>query len=164
MISSTRCLQHDETAAHRLIDELRSSGHLGATNLLFLEVRCLAAGGYWDAILALPELDALIAMPRPRRVTDALIGAVYRSCLLRNSKMDVMLRTPSTTSAADILPRFRNLYRSRAGLTGYEVDVSFTLAALASTPSRLVAAEAVLEQYPPGSSQREYLSMLAASW
>ena len=154
-------LAHDETAAHGLIDELRSSGHLGAANLLFLEVRCLAAGGYWDAILALPELDALIAMPRPRRVTEALIGAVYRSRLLEfedgRHAADAIGYFRS-----DILPRFRNLYRSRAGLTGYEVNVSFMLAALASTPSRLVAAESVLEQYPPGSSHREYLTMLAA--
>ncbi len=154
-------LMRDETAARGLIDELRSSGHLGAANLLFLEVRCLAVGGYGDAILALPELDALIAMPRPRRVTEALIGAVYRSCL---QEFEVGRDAADAIGyfRSDILPRFRDLYRSRAGLSGYEVDVSFLLAALASAPARLVAAEAVLERYPPGSSHREYLTMLAA--
>ena len=154
-------LMRDETAARGLIDELRSSGHLGAANLLFLEVRCLAVGGYGDAILALPELDALIAMPRPRRVTEALIGAVYRSCL---QQFEVGRHASDAIGyfRSDILPRFRDLYRSRAGLAGYEVDVSFLLADLASAPDRLVAAEAVLERYPPGSSHREYLTILAA--
>ena len=154
-------LARDETAARDLIDELRWSGHLGATNLLFLEVRRLAVGGYWDAILVLPELDALIAMPRPRRVTEALIVAVYRSCL---QKFEVGRHASDAIARfrSDILPRFRDLYRSRAGLACYEVDVSFLLAALASAPARLVAAEAVLERYPSGSSHREYLTVLAA--
>ena len=154
-------LARDETAARDLIDELRWSGHLCATNLLFLEVRRLAVGGYWDAILVLPELDALIAMPRPRRVTEALIVAVYRSCL---QKFEVGRHASDAIDRfrSDILPRFRDLYRSRAGLACYEVDVSFLLAALASAPARLVAAEAVLERYPSGSSHREYLTVLAA--
>lgn len=68
-------------AAADCIEELRSSGHLSAANLLFLEVRRLAAGGHWDAILALPELEALLAMVRPRRVTEVLVRAVYAARL-----------------------------------------------------------------------------------
>lgn len=153
-------LARDETAARDLIDELRSSGHLGATNIVFLEVRRLAAGGHADAILALPELDALLAMPRPRRVTEALIGAVYGS---RLQEFEEGQRAAAALDRfrLEILPRFRDLYRSSASLSGYEVDVSFMLAALASVPARRDAAEAIPAGYPSGSSQRAYLSALA---
>lgn len=154
-------LARDVTAARDLIDELRSSGHLGATNILFLEVRRLAAGGHSDAILALPELDALLAMPRPRRVTEALINAVYGSRLKEFEEgrraSDALDRFRSET-----LPRFGDLYRSRASLSGYEVDVSFVLAAVAPAPARRDAAEAILDGYPAGAAGREYLMSIAA--
>ncbi len=154
-------LARDITAARDLIDELRSSGHLGATNVLFLEVRRLAVGGHGDAILALPELDALLAMPRPRRVTEALINAVYGSRLKEFEEgrraSDALDRFRSET-----LPRFGDLYRSRASLSGYEVDVSFVLAAAAPEPARPDAAEAILNSYPAGAAGREYLMSIAA--
>ena len=53
-------LAEDGSAAADYIEELRSSGHLSASNLLFLEVRRLAACHNWHAIVALPELDALL--------------------------------------------------------------------------------------------------------
>ena len=153
-------LANDVAAARDLIDELRSSGHLGATNVLFLEVRRLAAGGHSDAILALPELDALLAMPRPRRVTEALIGAVYDS---RLKEFEEGSRGAEALEhfQAEILPRFGDLYRSRASLSGYEVDVSFLLTAVASKPVRRDAAESIIAAYPPGSPRHPYLTALA---
>ena len=74
-------LAADGVTAEECIEELRAAGKLSASNLLFLEVRRLAACGKWDAVLALPELDTLLAIARPRRVTEALIRAVYGSRL-----------------------------------------------------------------------------------
>jgi hypothetical protein len=70
-------ITNQERTAADCIEELRSAGQLSAENLLFLEVRRLAAGQHWDRILALPELETLLNLARPRRVTDALIRALY---------------------------------------------------------------------------------------
>src|SRR5262249_53323646 len=76
-------LTRDGKVASECIAELQTTGRLGATNVLFLEVRRLAALGQDAAVLAMPEFDSLLAMPRPRRVTEALIRAVY-ACRLRD--------------------------------------------------------------------------------
>lgn len=153
-------LAGEGSAAADCIEELRSSGHLSATNLLFLEVRRLAAGGHWDAILALPELEALLAMVRPRRVTEALVRAVYFSRLQEfeegNRASDAIERFRS-----EIFTRFRDLYRTKGSISGYEVDASFLLAAAVATPSRPELAAPTLAAYPPESVQHEYLAALA---
>lgn len=147
------------SAASDLIDELRSAGHLGATNLLFLDVRRLAASGYQDAILALPEINSLLAMARPRRVTEALIGAVYSS---RLKEFEAGQRASEAVERfrSEILPRFGDLYRSRATIAGYEADASFLMAAVVSTPARSDVAEAILANYSADSPQRAYLAAL----
>lgn len=150
----------DAHAAGNLIDELRSSGYLSATNLLFLEVRRLAASTHWDAVLSLPELDSLLAMSRPRRVTEALINAVYESRLREfeegNRASEAVQRFRS-----EIFPRYQTLYRSRATLSGFKVDASFLFAAGASTPARPEVAGEILANYPPDSRERAYLTAVA---
>lgn len=74
-------LTGSDDEARALLGQLRSEGHLSATNILFLEVRRLAASRHWDAIMAMPELDALVSMPRPKRVTEAVLQAVYETRL-----------------------------------------------------------------------------------
>ncbi len=148
------------TAAADCIGELRSSGHLSATNLLFLEVRRLAAGGHWDAILALPELDALLAMVRPRRVTEALVRAVYLS-RLQEFEEDRRASAAVERFRSELFNRFRDLYGTRANISGYEVDASFLMAAAVSTPSHPEIAQPTLSAYPPDSADRQYLSALA---
>jgi hypothetical protein len=150
----------DPAAAGALIEELRFAGHLSATNLLFLEVRRLAAGRRWDAILEHADLEALLAMPRPSRVTEAIIRAVYASELQQFEEGQHASEAIEHFSSA-ILPRFRELYRSRAAITGYEVDASFLMAAVSAIPSRRAAVDAILETYPPASPQHAYLSALA---
>jgi len=59
------------------IDELRSGGYLSATNILFLEVRALAAKRDWDAIVKHRDLGSLLAIQRPLRVTEAVVKAAY---------------------------------------------------------------------------------------
>jgi hypothetical protein len=70
-------LANQGRAATECIEELRAAGQLSAANFLFLEVRRLAAGQHWGAILALPELQLLLTVVKPRRVTEALIRAVF---------------------------------------------------------------------------------------
>jgi len=151
----------DGEAAAGCIRELRTAGQLGATNLLFLEVRRLAALGQWNAILALPELAGLLAMPRPRRVTEALIRAVY-AVQLREFEDGERASEALARFRTEVFVQYRELFRSYAGLSGYEVDASFLLVSAASEPPRQELAQAILRRYPDGTAGRSYLAALAA--
>lgn len=152
-------LTGDRQGAIDCIAELRSAGHLDATNLLFLEVRRLAAFAQWEAILALPELGSLLAMPRPRRVTEALIRAAY-AVQLQEFEDGMRAAEAVDRFRSEVFPKFRDLYKSRAGLSGYAVDASFLLAAAISTAPRQDIAEAILASYPDDSPRRGYLLAL----
>jgi hypothetical protein len=151
---------NDVQATAECLEELRTSSQLGATNLLFLEVRRLAALGQWNAILVLPELGSLLAMSRPRRVTEALIRAVY-AMQLQEFERGLRGREALDRFQSEVLSRFRDLFRTHAGLSGYEVDASFLLASAASDPPRRDVVEAVLARNPEGSAGHLYLAALA---
>ena len=151
-------LTNRERTAADCIEELRSAGQLSAANLLFLEVRRLAAGQHWDGILALPELEMLLNLVRPRRVTEALIRAVY-STYLKEFEETGQVERAVDRFRSEIWPRFRNLYQTRANLFGIEVDASFLLAA-ACPPGAPQIEPGLLENYPAESAAREYLTRL----
>ncbi len=155
-------LSKDGDEAFACIGELRATGRLGAANLLFLEIRRLAALGLWSAVLDVLEVPALLSMRRPRRVTEALIQAVYNTEL-------VVFETDGRPADAlqyfkeGIAPHYGDLYRSRAGLSGFEVEASFFLAALAGSPARLDQADSILEAIPASEPRRKYLIALRAT-
>jgi hypothetical protein len=153
-------LANQETAAAECIEELRSAGQLSAANLLFLGVRRLAAGRHWDSILALPELQALLAMVRPRRVTEALIRAVYFS-YLKEFEQDGRAQAAIDRFRSEVWDRFRNLYQTRTNIFGFEIDASFLMAA-ACDPERPEIGQGILESYAPDSPARAYLASLLA--
>ena len=151
-------LTNQEAAATACIEELRSAGQLSAANLLFLEARRLAAGHHWDAILALPALQELLTVAKPRRVTEALIRAVY-SIHLKEFEENGRAEAALDRFRAEVWPRFRNLYQTRAGLFGFEVDASFLMAA-ACAPGNPEIGREVLGGYAPDSPARAYLAKL----
>jgi hypothetical protein len=151
----------DGEATVGCILELRTAGQLSATNLLFLEVRRLAALRQWNAILALPEFGALLTMPRPRRVTEALIQATY-AVRLREFEEGERASEALARFRAEVVPHYSELFRAHAGLSGYEVDASFLLASAASEPPRRELAQAILQRHTPGTAGRSYLAALAA--
>jgi hypothetical protein len=153
-------LANQETAAAECIEELRSAGQLSAANLLFLEVRRLAAGRHWDSILALPELQALLAMMRPRRVTEALIRTVYFS-YLKEFEQNERAQEAIDRFRSEVWDRFRNLYQTRTNIFGFEIDASFLMAA-ACDPERPEIGQQLIEFYAPDSLERSYVARLLA--
>lgn len=154
-------LTGDGDLATEYLAELRTGGYLDSTNLLFLEVRRLAALGAWSAILDLPDLGGLLQMRRPRRVTQALVRAVY------HNELHAFAAAPYAAEAVAhfreaILPRFRSLYGSREGLTGFEADVSFLLAAAASEPPRPSLARSILDGLDPRAPGSDFLVAVGA--
>lgn len=149
----------DGVTAKECIEELRAAGKLSASNLLFLEIRRLTACAHWDAVLALPELDSLLAIARPRRVTESLVRAVYCS-RLRGFEEENQPAEAVAHFRSEIFDRFRDLYKTRASLAGWEVDASFLMAGAQLHEGRKEAIKATLERYPAGSAQRAYLEAI----
>jgi hypothetical protein len=151
----------DEQVATECVEELRSAGYLDASNLLFLDVRLLDTFGHWSALVALPELQPLLSIKRPRRVTEALVRAVYAVHL---SSFE------ATGDAGAALERFKSvvasryaaLYETRAGLRGPEIDVSFALKAATAVPPQRDAITAILSGYQGESLVGAYLSAILA--
>lgn len=153
-------LSNQESVASDCIEELRLSGHLSATNLLFLDIRRLGVGRHWDAILARPELEALLAMVRPRRVSETLIRAVY-STHLKEFEEGNRVAEAVSRFGGEIATRYGDLYRTRANLSGFDVDASFLMAAAVSNPARPEVAAPILASYASTSAEYSYLHKLA---
>lgn len=151
----------DGKMAADLIAEMRYAGHLSANNLVFLEVLRLASMQNWNAILALPELISLLAIDRPRRVTEVLIRAVY-AVHLHEFEHDKLVRNALARFTSEVLPTFGSLYRSRALLGGFAVDASFALAAAAAHPPLFAAISDIQERYAAGTTEREYIEALVS--
>jgi hypothetical protein len=158
-------IARDATAARSCIAELRNSGRLGATNALFMEVRTFAATEQWSSIFAMAEFDSLLAISRPRRVTEALLRAIYA---IRLQALETQ-REPAMALQLfrdEYLPRYRDLLRSKAGLAGYEIDLAFLLASLANDPPDKRRAEAIASEYasdPRGAFLQELLRCVPPS-
>ncbi len=147
---------YDEAAER--IEELRTAGHLDATNLLFLRVRALACGHRWAEILGLPEMDSLLNIQRPIRVTECLIRAVYIT------QLQVFEEQFSPASArtrfSHLYEQYQDLYKTRSKLKGDEIDVSFLLAALVAKPVRSDVANSILATSDQQTPHGRYLSAL----
>ncbi|HJQ12900.1 MAG TPA: protein DpdD [Gemmatimonadaceae bacterium] len=151
----------DERTAAALIAEVRHAGYLSANNLVFLEVLRLSSVDNWHAILALPELALLLAIDCPRRVTEALIRAVY-AVHLQEFEQGRQIREALERFMSRVLPTFGSLYRSRALLGGFAVDASFALAAAATQPAQLAVVNEIQQAYTQGTSERAYIDAIAA--
>jgi hypothetical protein len=154
-------LSKNERTAAALISEVRSAGYLSANNLVFLDVLRLASVEDWRAILALPELLSLLAIERPKRVTEALIRAVYAVHLREFEGTRVLEALRHFKS--HVLPRFGGLYRSRALLTGFAIDASFALAAATDDPPKASVVQEILHGYAPGAAERDFIDSIAAA-
>ena len=146
-------------SASALIAELRKGGYLSAANILFLEVRALAANHDWDAIVNHRDFTSLLAIQRPIRVTEALVKAVY----------NVNLKTFEESSDAEgalaafrpIFNSFSDLYRFRGKMDAPEVDASFLLAgAVNSAQDSTLAADIIEKAEQRKAGNLHYLRLL----
>src|SRR5207247_490821 len=94
------------------------------------------------------------------RVTEALICAVYASMLQRFQDERRAIDAVKCFRS-EVFPRFHDLYRTSAGLTGYEVDASFLIASAASFDPRPELAQSILAKYDYDSDARSYLESVA---
>jgi hypothetical protein len=131
-------------SASALIDELRNGGYLSATNVLFLEVRALAANRDWDAIVNHRDFGALLAIQRPLRVTEALVTAIYNVKLKRFEELGDA--NGALATFRPIFDSFSDLYRFRGKMDAPEVDASFLLAGALNTAQNPSLAADIIEK------------------
>ncbi len=67
----------DKTSAMALYDRLRSEDRLDGLNLRYLSIQIAAAFRDWQGIAGSKDLNDLVASPRPRAVSAAILEAIY---------------------------------------------------------------------------------------
>jgi hypothetical protein len=150
----------DGAAAAAHIQEIRRLGRLSAQNQLFLEVlraECVLA---WDDILESRHFGPLLELPRPRRVTQALLRALYAR----------HLRTfEDSGDAKGAIERFKQLwlaypglFRTRHGMDAPEVSRCFMMVAAVAEPARPELRDELLATLAANDPARPYLEALAA--
>lgn len=125
----------DYQLSDRLLHEARSSGHFDSKNLTFLEFLVLEITADWARVLDHPKLSAVLSQPRPSRVTQALLRAVYWS------KLAPVEAATDAAQAVEhfrehVWPAYRGLFSTRVGTTGREAEVCFVLRAVAISPQQ----------------------------
>lgn len=151
----------DGAAAAAHIRELRQLGRLSAQNQLFLEVlraECLHA---WDEILEERRLQTLLTLARPRRVTRALIRALFARELQpfedSNDPAGAIARFEEK-----LWPAYPELFRTHRGMEVPEVTRCFMMLAAVARPRRPELRDELLAACPADAPGRPYLEALAA--
>lgn len=151
----------DEKWTQQLLVELGEGGRLNAQNLLFLTVRYLGTYKKWLEVISIPEFQTMLSMPRPRLVTQVLIQAIY-NVYLNSFEKDNNAKNAIEYFSKSLMPKFGNLFFSRAGMNAPEVSKSFMMLAASTDPPRTVLKESILSDYPVDSQDRTYLEKLSS--
>ncbi|ADO70531.1 protein DpdD [Stigmatella aurantiaca] len=150
----------DGTAAAGHIAEFRRLGRLSAQNQLFLEVlraECLQA---WEELLEPRRFNTLLTLARPRRVTQALIRALYVQELRPFER--ACDAAGAVAHFSQLWPTCPTLFRTRRGMAAPEVTRCFMMLAAAARPARPELRDELLAALPVNALDRPYLEALAA--
>ncbi|MDB4371048.1 protein DpdD [Mariniblastus sp.] len=124
----------NEQSAWKLYEEIRSRGRLSSSNLAFLQVTIYAAFERWQDILSLPQLNDLLNVIRPKRVTEAISSAVYQihlACF--ESTLDV---EGVVAQYQGLNSKYAPIFRTISGITGTDSLKAALIASVASEPPR----------------------------
>lgn len=146
----------DEAAT--LIETLRHRGELSSQNLLFLELRLLAAAGRWDEVLRHPRLDDVLQAHRPSGVTLMLLEALDQS-LLRPAAEAGDVQEALATYQSRIADRFARLVEVAPDIDSSAALEIRVLAAVASGVERQDVLDLVEAASP---EDRPWLAAIAA--
>ena len=134
----------NEQSAWVLYEEIRSRGRLSSSNLSFLQVTIYAAFERWQDILSLQQLDDLLRVVRPKRVTEAISTAIYQ--------IHLQSYEPSN-DAEGVLGQYKELngkydsiFRTTSGLVHPASLKAALIAAVAGSPPRIEQAKMIASQ------------------
>jgi hypothetical protein len=124
--------QADSAESARLYARIEQVGRLGAENLRFLRVDRLASLGRWQELAGLPEFRDLSRARRPRRISEELLEALWRTRIASAEGVASAAQAIERFTVSGIVNDYQSLLRS--------VDVPKSAAS-----RRLVAISACLD-------------------
>lgn len=155
----------DSDLAEAVLDRVRSSGRLSSANVAFSTIRVLEVGERWAEILALDEVGVVLAIPRPRAVTEALLRALYWTEIADGVRIGSTPDPQSLKAGLNvmrdrILPRYAALFRAVDGFRSSEAILLFALRAAAANPPRVDEVERLAETCAPDEQTRSVIDAL----
>ena len=128
----------NEDSAYQIYAEIRSRGRLSATNLAFLQVNIFAAFSHWAEILNMPNLNDLLQVRRPKRISEQLATAVYRQFFFKHEESNDAAEAIDSFRSVGV--RYQVLVRSLDGMQSPDaIKFAMLVAVGANPPSRHVA-------------------------
>ena len=132
-------LAGNEDSAWKVYADIRSRGRLSATNLAFLQVRIFGSFENWTKILSMPNLNDLLQVRRPKRVSEQIAKAVYRQFILKHEEANDALAAIYTYRSVGV--RYQKLVRSTEGFQSPDSIKFALIAAVAAVPPYQEVAE-----------------------
>jgi len=139
----------DAEGAEAAIAEMRAHGHLDAWNLQFLEIQRWERVGDWSHIVDTLEDGTLYARRRPKRVTQALLRAIYH-VELTQFEGDETTERALDHMRAHVLPRHGALFDSQEGMPAPEVAHLYALRAQVIGPPPVSNGDPATEAFTRG--------------
>ncbi len=119
-------LEDNSERAKELLHQIRANELFSGTNLIFLEVIYYSNFGLWDKILQHSELDSVLSVARPRRVTESLLQALYYT-YLSPLLLDEKFEQARQTFESDLQKPFERLFRRLENIREPESLICFSL-------------------------------------
>lgn len=125
-------LAGNEDSAWKVYADIRSRGRLSATNLAFLQIRIFGSFENWTEILSMPNLNDLLQVRRPKRVSEQIAKAVYYQFILKYEEANDVLAAIETYRSVGV--RYQMLVRSTEGFQSSDAIKFALIAAVAAEP------------------------------
>lgn len=133
----------NENSACQIYAEIRSRGRLSATNLAFLQVHIFAAFNHWADILSMPNLNDLLQVRLPKRISEIIATAVYRQYFLQYENSNKVSEAIERFRGVGV--RFQGLVRSSDGMQSPDAIKYAMLVAVGANPPNRYVAERLLQ-------------------
>jgi hypothetical protein len=156
----TACRSGEFSAADALLRQLDESGDVSSSNRLFLRVERFAAARDDVAVLAMRELPQLLELRRPRKVTEFLAAAVYRTHLL-DLEEHADPKLAHERFLADVKPAYPGLFRVLGAIDEPSALKGFMLEAVTSPAPLETIRDRILEIFPADRPDRAYVEALS---
>lgn len=151
----------DLGSARERLDELRSAGMLDARNILFQEIRVLAADERWSEIMRLEALPDLAQVRCPVVVAEGVLQALYA---VEFEKFELQGGPEAALEhfRAHALGRWSSFFRVKSTMRSPAALKLFMMLAVSSQPLRPELMEAVLAESGLTPQDRAYCERIAA--
>ena len=136
-------IAHNENGAYQIYAEVRSRGRLSATNLAFLQVHIYASFQLWAEILNMPNLNDLLQVRRPKRISEYLATAVYLHFFQKHEELNEV--SAAIDCFRNVSARYQVLVRSIDGMQSPEAIKFAILSAVTANPPNQQLAEQLLK-------------------